>query len=217
MQATRTAVQAAWLRPAVALLGRRTALFSSSTTSGAWKAHRPRHGASAKRQLAAAVAAGEEVPPGATQAAAPAEDEGVTKRAGKRKVALYLGYEGTAYRGTCAAQQSTAFASCMHAIHAAAACAEPLQLFPFLPLSASPSPPIIALQAYRCRPRQPRSKPLRMRWKRPSSRQGASWPPTEGSPARWVLPLPHSVIVGVHAELLPVRRLLLCTSQSAML
>lgn len=191
MQATRTAVQAAWLRPAVALLGRRTALFSSKTTSGAWKAHRPRHGASVKRQLAAAVAAGEEVPPAATQAAAPAEDEAEGKRAGKRKVALYLGYEGTAYRGACAAQQSTVLAACMHAIHAAAACAEPrLQLSPFLSLSASPSPLNIALQACRCKPRQPRSKQLRMRWKRPSSRQAASWPPTEGSPARWVLLVP---------------------------
>lgn len=99
MQATRQAVQAAWLRPAVALLGRRTALFSSTSTSGGWKAHRPRHGASGRRRpLAAASAAAEEVPP----AAAPAADgEAEPKRAGKRKVALYLGYEGTAYRGAC--------------------------------------------------------------------------------------------------------------------
>ena len=96
MQATRQAVQFAWLRPAVALLGRRASLATSANCT----TQRARHGAGSWRQarpLAAAAAAEEVPPPGAA-----ATDGAPAKRAGKRKVALYLGYEGTAYRGAAA-------------------------------------------------------------------------------------------------------------------
>lgn len=146
MQATRQAVQAAsggaWLRPAVALLGRRTALFSSST-GGGWKALRSRHGASGRRPLRplAAVAAGEHVPPAAAQAAAPAESEAAPQRIGKRKVALYVGYEGTAYRGRFLSACTTCFkcaalATGRRQLHIRPAAAAPL--LPALPTSRQP-------------------------------------------------------------------------------
>ncbi|PRW32888.1 tRNA pseudouridine synthase [Chlorella sorokiniana] len=90
--------QAVWRK-----LLKRAALFSISTTSVSWKAYKSLHGSSCKLQArplaAAAVAVGKDVPPAATTATTPAEDEAAPKRAGKRKVALYVGYEGTEYRG----------------------------------------------------------------------------------------------------------------------
>lgn len=94
MLAARCTARGAWLRPAVALLGARP-------RSGSWRGHAAVAPASPpggkQRRPAAPLRAASPAVADAAVAADAADPE--RKRAGKRKVALHIGYEGTEYRG----------------------------------------------------------------------------------------------------------------------
>ncbi len=203
VSAARQAALAAWVRPSVFLAGRRPSAASGSL--GCSAAHLRHHLlASSRQQRAVAVTAAAQQAAAAEQQAADAGQRAgpceATQRAGKRKVALFIGYEGTEYRGKHPAWPPRA---CLHmlpracsALHSAClACKQDTWpgLFPLLILKhmhtrmAGHPTSLMPLQACRCSPTRrcrwplPQRPPWKTLWRRPSSELGASCRPTEAS------------------------------------
>ena len=204
--AARQAATAAWVRPSVFLAGRRPSAASGSLSSTAAHLRHHLHAGSRQHRPAAAeqqAAAAEEKAGNVGQPAGPSE---ASQRVGKRKVALFIGYEGTEYRGTHSLgtrRHGSILARCpcmpvmsdparlprsWPASRAPGQCpvlscwvvhASPTCLLP--PQAPPPQHASRSSPTRRCTWQPPPRPPWRMRWRRPSSEPAASCHPTAAS------------------------------------